>query len=99
MLRENELLITEWAPIHLHNVLKAWFWKDDAEASALTVWQQTCQQLYLPRLKDDAVFQAAMGAGAESRDFFGFAQGKEDARCQVSVTVSVLPCSWTLHCC
>lgn len=81
VLRENELLITEWAPIHLHNVLQAWFWKDgNAEASALSVWQQTCQQLYLPRLKDDSVFQAAIAAGAESRDFFGLAQGREGER-------------------
>lgn len=81
VLKENELLINEWAPIHLAKVLKDWFWKDDAkETSALNVWQQSCQQLYLPRLKDDTVFQMAMAAGADSRDFFGFAQGKEDGR-------------------
>lgn len=81
VLKENELLITEWAPIHLATVLKNWFWKDDTkEANALNVWQQSCQQLYLPRLKDDAVFQHTLAAGAESRDFFGFAQGKEDGR-------------------
>jgi predicted AAA+ superfamily ATPase len=81
VLKENELLITEWAPIHLATVLKNWFWKDDIkETSALNVWQQSCQQLYLPRLKDDAVFQHTLAAGAESRDFFGFAQGKEDGR-------------------
>ncbi|BCU07433.1 ATP-binding protein [Allochromatium tepidum] len=81
VLKENELLITEWAPIHLATVLKNWFWKDDVkEANALNVWQQTCRQLYLPRLKDDTVFQRTMAAGAESRDFFGFAQGKEDGR-------------------
>jgi predicted AAA+ superfamily ATPase len=81
VLKENELLINEWAPIHLAKVLKDWFWKDDAkETSALNVWQQSCQQLYLPRLKDDTVFQMTMAAGAESRDFFGFAQGKEDGR-------------------
>ncbi|OYT70848.1 MAG: hypothetical protein CFK52_09955 [Chloracidobacterium sp. CP2_5A] len=80
-LKENELLITEWAPIHLSKVLKDWFWKDDVkEVSALTVWQQSCQQLYLPRLKDETVFQMTLAAGAESRDFFGFAQGKEDGR-------------------
>jgi len=78
VLKENELLISEWAPIHLAKVLKDWFWKDDAkDASALNVWQQSCQQLYLPRLRDDTVFQATMGAGADSREFFGFAQGKE----------------------
>lgn len=81
VLKENELLITEWAPIHLATMLKNWFWKDDIkEASALNVWQQTCQQLYLPRLKDDTTFQQTMGAGTESCDFFGFAQGKEDGR-------------------
>ena len=78
VLKENELLISEWAPIHLAKVLKDWFWKDDAkDTNALNVWQQSCQQLYLPRLKDDAVFQATMGMGAENYEFFGFAQGKE----------------------
>jgi len=81
VLKENELLITEWAPIHLAKVLKDWFWKDDVkDIPALTVWQQSCQQLYLPRLKDAIVFQNTMAAGAESREFFGFAQGKEDGR-------------------
>lgn len=81
VLKENELLITEWAPVHLTKVLKDWFWKDDVkETSALNVWQQSCHQLYLPRLKADAVFQHTMAVGAESRDFFGVAQGKEDGR-------------------
>lgn len=81
VLKENELLITEWAPIHLARVLKDWFWKDDVkEVSALEVWKQTGQQLYLPRLKDDTVFQATLGNGAASEDFFGFAQGKEGER-------------------
>jgi predicted AAA+ superfamily ATPase len=81
VLKENELLITEWAPIHLARVLREWFWKDDVkEANALHVWQQTCQQLYLPRLKDDTVFQNTIAAGAASREFFGLAQGKEDGR-------------------
>lgn len=81
VLKENELLISEWAPIHLAAVLKNWFWKDDVkEANALNVWQQSCQQLYLPRLKDDSTFQHTLAMGAESRDFFGFAQGKDDDR-------------------
>lgn len=81
VLKENELLITEWAPVHLTKVLKDWFWKDDVkDVSALTVWQQSCQQLYLPRLRDDTVFRMTLAAGAESRDFFGFAQGKEGNR-------------------
>ena len=81
VLKENELLITEWAPIHLREILKNWFWKEDIrEVSAQTVWQRCCEYLYLPRLLDDKVFQRAMGAGADSGDFFGFAQGKEEGR-------------------
>ena len=81
VLKENELLIAEWAPIHLAKVLRDWFWKEDIkEVGALNVWQQSCQQLYLPRIKDDAAFQHTMAMGTESKDFFGFAQGKEDGR-------------------
>lgn len=83
VMKENELLITEWAPIHLANMLKAWFWKEDQpEVGALDVWQKTCQYLYLPRLKEDQVFQVTVGAGVESQDFFGMAQGKTDDRYQ-----------------
>lgn len=81
VLKDNELLIGEWAPIHLAKVLRDWFWKENIkDVSALNVWQQSCQQLYLPRLKDDDVFFNTMAAGAESREFFGIAQGKEDDR-------------------
>lgn len=81
VLKENELLITEWAPIHLSNVLKSWFWKEGIkEISALQVWQQTCQQLYLPRLSDDKAFLHTLQSGADSKDFFGFAQGKDEGR-------------------
>ena len=80
VLKDNELLITDWSPIHLANMLKTWFWKPDVQdVSALEVWQKTCQYLYLPRLRDEAVFRAALAAGTGSRDFFGIAYGKEDA--------------------
>ncbi|GHU44749.1 hypothetical protein AGMMS50289_13810 [Betaproteobacteria bacterium] len=81
VLKENELLITEWAPIHLNKMLREWFWKDGTkDVSALKVWQQSCCQLFLPRLKDDSVFKRTLAAGADSRDFFGFAQGSEEGR-------------------
>ena len=81
VLRENELLITEWAPIHLSNMLKRWFWKDGvAEAGALDVWQKTCCYLYLPRLRDDQVFARTLNQGVQSKDFFAVAQGKDGDR-------------------
>lgn len=81
VLKENELLITEWAPYHLANMLKNWFWKEDVkEVSALEVWQKTCCYLYLPRLRDDTVFVRALSMGLEGRDFFAIAQGKDGER-------------------
>lgn len=79
VLAENELVIREWAPIHLGNMLKRWFWKDGAaDISALDVWQKTCQYLYFPRLATSHVMQAAIAAGASSHDFFGLAYGKDE---------------------
>lgn len=81
VLRDNELLMSEWAPIHLHNLLKRWFWKDEKnDIGALDVWQKTCCYLYLPRLKDDRVYQKTLAAGAASTDFFGLAYGHEDEK-------------------
>ena len=78
VLKENELLISEWAPVHLNKLLKEWFWKDGkAEVAALEVWQKSCCYLYMPRLKDDRVFQKTINAGAESRDFFALAYAKD----------------------
>ncbi|HEU0275061.1 MAG TPA: DUF499 domain-containing protein [Candidatus Udaeobacter sp.] len=79
VLRENALLITEWAPVHLANLLKTWFWKDEVKAAgAMDVWQKTCHYLYMPRLKDDNVFRSTLATGASSHDFFGFAYGKSE---------------------
>ena len=81
VLKDNELLITDWAPIHLANHCKTWFWKDEApEVKALDFWQKSCSYLYLPRLRDDNVLRNTLAAGASSRDFFGFAYGKDGER-------------------
>jgi hypothetical protein len=62
-------------------MLRQWFWKEDQpDVNAQDVWQKTCQYLYLPRLKDDQVFQLTVSAGVESQDFFAVAQGKADGR-------------------
>lgn len=83
VLKDNELLISEWAPTHLASMLKTWFWKPDVpEVSALDVWQKTCQYLYLPRLRDESVFRTTLTVGAGSRDFFGLAYAKEGEKYQ-----------------
>jgi predicted AAA+ superfamily ATPase len=81
VLKDNELVIDQWAPIHLANLLKRWFWKAETpHVGALDVWQKTCCYLYLPRLANEGVFRAAVEAGATSRDFFGLAYGLEEGR-------------------
>jgi predicted AAA+ superfamily ATPase len=83
LLKENELVIDRWAPVHLDGLLRSWFWKDGVtEVPALEVWQKTCQYLYLPRLKDSNVFAETVAEGAASHDFFGLAQGKRDGKFQ-----------------
>lgn len=82
-LRENELLITEWAPVHLAKMMQAWFWKEGVEAaSALDTWQKSCCYLYLPRLRDAETLRATINAGVTSRDFFGLAYAQADDRFQ-----------------
>lgn len=80
-LREEDWLISEWAPIHLRNLLNQWYLKDGAaDVSALKVWQDCCNYLYLPRLVNDQVFRDVISHGLDSEDYFGFASGKEDGR-------------------
>ncbi|MBF0416113.1 MAG: ATP-binding protein [Magnetococcales bacterium] len=76
---EEEWLITEWSAIHLATILRQWYFKEGVtEISALKVWQDTCHYLYLPRLINSDVFKKAMSQGVESKDFFGYATGKEE---------------------
>ena len=77
ILKENELVISDWAPVHLSNLLKTWFWKDLKETNALELWHKSCSYLYFPRLKDESVFRTTLAAGTSTSDFFGIAYGKE----------------------
>jgi hypothetical protein len=80
VLKDNELLINDWAPIHLANMVKQWFWKDKPAVSALEVWHRTCQDLFLPRLRDEDTFYRTLVAGLDSKDFFALAQGQEEQK-------------------
>jgi uncharacterized protein len=81
VLEENEFAIERWAPLHLDTLLRTWFWKDGVtEIPAVEVWQKTCPYLSIPRLKDSNIFASVLAEGAESRDFFGLAQGKRDGK-------------------
>ena len=83
ILKEHELLIAEWSPIHLSNLMRSWFWKDDIAAiGAVETWQKTCCYLYLPRLRDADTLRVTISAGINSCDFFGIAYGQGEGRYQ-----------------
>jgi len=81
VLKDDELVIFEWAPLHLSNILRKWFWKGDAkDVGAMDVWNKTCCYLYLPRLHNEGIFKNTLIAGSASRDFFAFAYGKSEGK-------------------
>jgi hypothetical protein len=72
------ILIKQWSPIYLDQLLKAWFWKEERnDINTLTVWKSLCDYLYMPRLINAAVFLQAVSQGVQSGDYFGYADGKE----------------------
>lgn len=79
VLREHELVIWDWSPIHLHGILKTWFWKADiSDVAALEVWQKMATYLYFPRLMNEEVYRKTLEKGLEFSEFFGLAEGKEN---------------------
>lgn len=74
-------MVSAWSPVHLNRVLNQWYFKEGVtEVSALKVWQDSCQYLYLPRLLNSDVFVQAVTAGCASRDGFGYAAAKDGER-------------------
>ena len=74
---ENDLLVRNWSPLFLKNILNQYYFKNGvAEVSLRKVWEDTCTYLYLPRLKSEDVFLAAVTAGVKDGSF-GYAAGKD----------------------
>ena len=77
-LKEEEWITSEWSPVHLKNLLTRYYLKDGkTDVSALKVFQDCNNYLYLPRLCNDTVFKNTVAQGLESGDFFGFAEAKD----------------------
>ena len=80
-LKEEEWVAYAWSPVHLNRVLNQWYFKDGiSEVSALKVWQDSCQYLYLPRLLNADVFSQTVSAGCATRDGFAYAAAKDEDR-------------------
>lgn len=82
-LREEELVIFKWSPVHLSRMLNQYYFKDGvAQVSAQRVWQDSCNYLFLPRLLNSAVYEAAIADALASSDYFGGAQAAIEDRYQ-----------------
>jgi hypothetical protein len=80
-LREEEWVLFEWSPIHLSNILKQWYYKDDIkDVVSRKLFIDMASYLYFPRLLNEDVLKSAIAQGILSEDFFGFALGKEGSR-------------------
>ncbi len=72
-MRSSEHLIVQWSPALLKMELDRWFWKDRKHVPVKQVWDALCAYCYLPRLRDQSVFESTLRAGLESGDYFGYA--------------------------
>ena len=78
VLVDNEMLIRQWSPFHLKNELQKWYFKDDRQDyGLLNLWNDFCRYPYLPRLVESSVLQETVAEGIKSKDFFGYASGKD----------------------
>jgi hypothetical protein len=77
-LEEKVWVIKAWAPIHLHDLLVKWFWKNDRPAAlANKVWLDTCRYLYMPRLASSEVFVKTIEDGIKHKDWFAYSAGEK----------------------
>ena len=71
--RSSELLITRWSPALLRMELDRWFWSGQSHVGIKRVWDCLASYPYLPRLRDQDVFLAAVRDGLRSQEWFGYA--------------------------
>jgi hypothetical protein len=77
----EEMIIDQWSPIHLSELLNKWFWsKGRSDIGTQSLWQAMCDYLYMPRLVTVNTLQRVICDGAESGDYFGYADGKDEGQ-------------------
>lgn len=75
-LQSQELLITNWSPVHLRRELDQYLWKEgQPHVNVKQLWEYLATYPYLPRLRDKEVLLSTIRAGVMTRDFFGYATG------------------------
>ena len=80
---ESEWVITSWSPQVLKMHLDRWYFKNEVvQKNAQTIFQDTTQYLYMPRVLNEGVFTQTLAAGLSSQDYFAYASGQDGDRYQ-----------------
>ena len=72
-MKQNEQIITKWAPALLKMELDNLLWKDHDHIQFKKLWGYLTTYCYLPRLADQSVLENAVIAGVEGKDYFAVA--------------------------
>ena len=80
-LKNEQQMITEWAPALLRMELDRWLWKDADHVSVRQIWEYMAQYIYLPRLRNQDVLSSTIRNGVNAitwADHFAYASGWND---------------------
>ncbi len=79
-MRQNEQIITRWAPALLKMELDGVLWSASDHIAIKTLWDYLCTYCYLPRLADMNVLIDAIRNGLTSTEYFAYAAGYDGTR-------------------
>lgn len=79
-MRQNEQIITKWAPALLKMELDNVLWTSSNHIQIKVLWDYLCTYCYLPRLADESVLLDAISAGLASTEYFAYAAGFDGTR-------------------
>ena len=79
-MRQNEQIVTKWAPALLKMELDNVLWTSSDHIQIKTLWDYLCTYCYLPRLADEDVLLDAISSGLSSTEYFAYAAGFDGTR-------------------
>ena len=79
-MRQNEQIITKWAPALLKMELDNVLWPSLTHIQIKTLWDYLCTYCYLPRLANENVLMDTINSGLTSTEYFAYAAGYDGTR-------------------
>lgn len=79
-MKQNEQIITRWAPALLKMELDNVLWSNSNHIQIKALWDYLCTYCYLPRLANEDVLLNAISSGLGSYEYFAYASGFDGTR-------------------